>query len=162
MMVCTCVALVLYPSQNRVCAAHQALVATPLHAGILGQRSCLLTHLQTWRMLYMCCILLCPCTQSQRYVIEIQRTLSRERCLAPLEVRSRVHSAGMASYSLLITDADAEASTCLRRCRHDGCDSVDVPYDQPIVHAWRRGAPQPGMEVDMLQRVLEVCCVALQ
>ena len=67
-----------------------------------------------------------------------------------------MHFADMASYSLSITDADAEASTLLRRSRDDGYDSVTVPYDQDSVDAWRLGASQPGMDINMMQKLLEV------
>ena len=68
----------------------------------------------------------------------------------------------MASYSLSITDADAEASALLRRSRDDGYDSVTVPYDQDSVDAWRLGASQPGMDVLMMHKLLEVCEFALR
>ena len=68
----------------------------------------------------------------------------------------------MVSYSVLITDADAEASTVLRRSRLDGLDTVPLPFQERIVQAWRRGAPDPGMDVDTLQKLLEVRGIALQ
>ena len=55
-----------------------------------------------------------------------------------------------------ITDADAAASAVLRRSRLDGLDSVPLPFEEPIVQAWRRGAPRPDMDVDTLHRLLEV------
>ena len=61
----------------------------------------------------------------------------------------------------MITDADAEASALLRRSREDGYDRVTVPYDQESVDAWRLGAPEPGMDVNMVQKLLEVCGAAL-
>ena len=75
--------------------------------------------------------------------------------------RLRLHSAYMAAYLLFITDADAEASTLLRRSRDAGYDRVTVPYDEDFVDAWRLGASQPGIDVDMMQKLLEVRHVAL-
>ena len=68
----------------------------------------------------------------------------------------------MVSYSVSITDADAEASAVLRRSRLDGLDTVPVPFEERIVQAWRRGAPEPGMDVHTLQKLLEVRGIALQ
>ena len=66
----------------------------------------------------------------------------------------------MVSYSVSITDADAEASTVLRRSRLAGLDRVPVPFEERIVQAWQRGAPEPDTDVDTLQQVLEVRSLA--
>ena len=68
----------------------------------------------------------------------------------------------MVSFSIAITDADAEASAVLRRSRLDGLDTTPLPFEEGTVQAWRRGAPWPGMDVDTLQKLLEVRCFALQ
>ena len=65
-------------------------------------------------------------------------------------------------YSVSITDADAEASTVLSRSRLDGLDTVPLPFEERIVQAWRRGAPISGMDVDTLQKLVEVRGIALQ
>ena len=68
----------------------------------------------------------------------------------------------MVSYSISITDADAEASSVLTRSRLDGLDTVPLPFEMRIVQAWRRGAPTPGMDIETLQKLLEVRVIALQ
>ena len=68
----------------------------------------------------------------------------------------------MASYSVSITDADAEASVVLSRSRLDGLDTVPLPFEERIAQAWRRGAPIPGMDIDTLQKLVEVRGIAMQ
>ena len=68
----------------------------------------------------------------------------------------------MVSYSVSITDADAEASTVLSRSRLDGLDTVPLPFEERIVQAWRRGAPNSDMDVKTLQKLVEVRGIAPQ
>ena len=114
------------------------------------------------------CIVLCVSKYSSRFR---PRTPSR---LAPSSAQSvqpqdaglnhpfHLHSAAMVTFKIVITDADAEASTVLRRSRLDGLDTVPVPFEEQVVQAWRRGAPEPGMDVEMLQKLVEVRGIALQ
>ena len=74
----------------------------------------------------------------------------------------RLHCAAMVTFSISITDADAEASAVLTRTRLDGLDIVPLPFEERIVQAWRRGAPGPGMNVETLQKLLEVCSITSQ
>ena len=60
----------------------------------------------------------------------------------------------MSSYSVIISDADAEASKVLGRMRLDGVHQVAVPFDERCVRAWRRGAPAPDMDVQAMIKVL--------
>ena len=64
----------------------------------------------------------------------------------------------MFSHSISITDADAAVSGVLWRTRLDGLDQVPVPFEGSCVHAWRRGAPDPDMDLDTLINVLRVRC----
>ena len=50
----------------------------------------------------------------------------------------------------------------LTRSRLDGLDTVPLPFEERIVQAWRRGAPAPEMNVETLQKLLEVRCVTSQ
>ena len=67
----------------------------------------------------------------------------------------------MFSYSVCISDADAEASKVLGRMRLDGVHQVAVPFDERCVRAWRRGAPAPDMDVERIINVLWVRSRAL-
>ena len=67
----------------------------------------------------------------------------------------------MPSYYMMISDADAEASRVLGRMRLDGLDQVAVPFEQRLVQAWRRGVPEPGMDVDTLISILQVRALPL-
>ena len=49
----------------------------------------------------------------------------------------------------------------LRRSRLDGLDTVPLPFEERIVQAWRRGAPELRVDVDTLQQLLEVRGIAL-
>ena len=62
----------------------------------------------------------------------------------------------MPSYSISISDADSDASGVLRRMRLDGLNKATVPFDERCVSAWRRGAPEPGMDVQLLINVVWV------
>ena len=62
----------------------------------------------------------------------------------------------MPSHSIDISDADAKASGVLRRMRLDGLDTATVPFGERCVRAWQRGAPEPGMDVELLIQVLWV------
>ena len=66
----------------------------------------------------------------------------------------------MPTHSIEISDADAEASGVLQRMRLDGLDAATVPFDERCVRAWRRGQPEPNMDVDMLVNVLWVRLLA--
>ena len=66
----------------------------------------------------------------------------------------------MSNFCISISDEDAEASGVLRRMRLDGLDAATVPFDSRCVSAWRRGAPEPTMDVDMLVNVLWVRLLA--
>ena len=57
---------------------------------------------------------------------------------------------------LYIDDYLAEASPVLRRMRLDGLTETAVPFVEHVVLLWRRGAPSPDMNVDILLDVLEV------
>ena len=65
----------------------------------------------------------------------------------------------MPSEDMLISDADAEHSGVLGRMRLDGVGRVTVPFGERIVHAWRRGVPEPGMDVETLVSTLSVRCM---
>ena len=65
----------------------------------------------------------------------------------------------MASCSLSIDDYLAEASPVLGRMRLDGLAETAVPFAERVVLLWRRGAPTPDMDVDILVNVLRVCPV---
>ena len=67
----------------------------------------------------------------------------------------------MSNFCISISDEDAEASGVLRRMRLDGLDTATVPFDERCVGAWRRGAPEPGMDVNILFNVLWVRLLAL-
>ena len=99
-----------------------------------------------------------PCTQSSlgaraRAVQSRHTGVNHPSCL---------HSAVMVSCSLSITDADAEASTVLSRSRLDGLHTVPLPFEERIVQAWRRGAPNSDMDVKTLQKLVEVRGIAPQ
>ena len=66
----------------------------------------------------------------------------------------------MASCSLSIDDYLAEASPVLGRMRLDGLAETAVPFAERVVLLWRRGAPTPDMDVDVLFNVLMVCPVS--
>ena len=55
-----------------------------------------------------------------------------------------------------IDDCLAEASPVLGRMRVDGLTETAVPFAERVVLLWRRGAPTPGMSVDVLTDVLQV------
>ena len=61
----------------------------------------------------------------------------------------------MASCSIPIDDAVAEASAVLARMRLDGLDRAPLPFAERYVQMWR-GAPHIEMEVDTLMNVLKV------
>ena len=44
----------------------------------------------------------------------------------------------------------------LDRMRLDGLTETAVPFAERVVLLWRRGAPTPGMSVDVLTDVLQV------
>ena len=69
--------------------------------------------------------------------------------------------ASMPSHGIIIGDADAERSGVLGRMRLDGVGRVTVPFGERLVHAWRCGVPDPGMDVDTMVNVLSVRCFAL-
>ena len=62
----------------------------------------------------------------------------------------------MHTHCISINDEDAEASGVLRRMRLDGLSTATVPFDERCVSAWRRGAPEPSMDVKMMVHVLWV------
>ena len=62
----------------------------------------------------------------------------------------------MASYSLSIDYYSAEASPVLGRMRVDGLTEAPVPFAERAVLLWRRGAPTPDMDVDVLIDVFQV------
>lgn len=62
----------------------------------------------------------------------------------------------MPSHTIFINNVDAETSGVLGRSRLDGLDRVPVPFEECYVHAWQRGAPEPGMDVDTLMIILRV------
>ena len=62
----------------------------------------------------------------------------------------------MPTHSISISDADAQASGVLRRMHLDGLNRAMVPFDERCVSAWRRGAPVPGMDVQILINVVWV------
>ena len=68
----------------------------------------------------------------------------------------------MVYYSIFVTEADAVASKVLGRSRLDGLDVVSLPYEERIVQAWRRGAPNSDMDVKTLQKLVEVRGIAPQ
>ena len=63
----------------------------------------------------------------------------------------------MASCSLSIDDYLAEASPVLGRMRLDGLTETAVPFAEPVVLLWCRGAPTADMSVEVLVFVLQVC-----
>ena len=65
----------------------------------------------------------------------------------------------MNSHSIMIKDADAEASGVLGRMRLDGLDRATVPFEERCVHAWQRGEPDPGMDIEILINILWVRCI---
>ena len=62
----------------------------------------------------------------------------------------------MARVSLNIDIDLAVASTVLGRMRLDGFTETTVPFAERAVALWRRGAPTPDMDVNLLIDVLEV------
>ena len=98
-----------------------------------------------------------PCTWSRLALVQELSHHTGQRFNCPL----CLHSSDMVSYSVSITDADAEASTVLRRSRLAGLDRVPVPFEERIVQAWQRGAPEQGIDVDTLQQLVGVRSVAL-
>ena len=70
--------------------------------------------------------------------------------------------AGRRSYTIGISDKDAELSGLLGRMRLDGLANVTVPvpFAESVVLAWQRGAPDPGMTFGILMRIFQVRCVA--
>ena len=65
----------------------------------------------------------------------------------------------MPSYNLLITDTDEERSGVLGRMRLDGVGRVTVPFGERVVHAWQRGVPDPGMDMEIIIDTLSVRCM---
>ena len=62
----------------------------------------------------------------------------------------------MARCSLSIDDDLAEASPVLGRMLCDGLTETAVPFAERAVMHWRRGAPTPDMNVEILVDVLRV------
>ena len=48
----------------------------------------------------------------------------------------------------------------LGRMRLDGLTETAVPFAERAVLLWRRGAPTPDMDVDVLMELLMVCLVS--
>ena len=66
----------------------------------------------------------------------------------------------MSGFSFCIDDYLAEASPVLGRMRVDGLTETAVPFAERAVLLWRRGAPTPDMEVNVLIDVLMVCPIS--
>ena len=62
----------------------------------------------------------------------------------------------MASCSVSINDDLAKASPVLGRMRLDGLTETAVPFAERAVLLWRRGAPTPDMDAEVLIDVFKV------
>ena len=66
----------------------------------------------------------------------------------------------MAKISLFIDDYLAQVSPVLGRMRLDGLTDTTVPFAERAVATWRRGAPTPDVDANLLIDLIKVRLVS--